>query len=1253
MLTITPEVEAVLERAAELRAEGSSWSKTATAMGYVGDDLKGICKDAGQTYERIYTKACRAVVREALSESMFVLRRLLREGADADSRRAAECLSRISMTFIRHRRSTAIAKGPKPDPRLEGMSEESIEMAKWLSVQTPADMEKYSDILFRRHKRYRKYYEMYKNDPDRDKVDTGNSGDNNGDTGSDDTGGNPVPRNPHDPSNPRSGHVPDHTDNTDAEPAASSLAESHRCSLAERIDLFSLNNLAQREPEAATDSGELPTRDHVRHSHRDRLSDAHHHPPREVEDRRCSRSGIPGRQAIGYTGGISNEPCKPPRGEPLVPRRFSLVAVMLFASVATAQPAKKALEVPTSADPRLEVKLFAAAPDIVQPISLDFDAKGRLLVVESHTHFRPANYTGPKTDRIRMFEDTDGDGKADKITTFFEGVTHTMDLAVHPDGSVYVATRNEILRLRDTKGMGTADEKSRIAFLDTKGNYPHNGLAGLSFDSRGDLTFGIGENLGEPYKLIGADGTTLTGGGEGGNVYHITADGKKLRRVATGFWNPFGSGRDIFGRLFVVDNDPDASPPCRLLHVVEGGDYGFQFRYGRAGRHPFQAWNGELPGTLPMVAGTGESPCEVISYESDGLPAEYLGNLLVPAWADHRLERYVLKPNGASFTGERKPFILGGKEFYPSGLTVAPDGSLFVSDWGSRSYPLHGNGAIWQVRMKDAKPTKRPADPKEAILSADRKTREAAARELVKGEAGRKVLREQLAAKDVRVRAAALVGLLDAGDSQTPTVEMWEKDPSIDIRMITLREVLVGEASLNSKVAPEIRAEVIRGLMRGTASDVFQSLLTETDPFIHHAVVQRLALAGSQSVMDRSKLNARQRIGLLLAWRASGDKDATKQLPDFLKDADPDVRFLAIKWVSDEKLVEFRPQIVEMLKSPNLDPRAFIGLSTTLARLDDKPVNDDNLAVYFLDRLADKTAPANTRLMALRAIPANHKRLAVDPLLELLKQDDPAFRIEAMRALKDRADSKATPAVLAIAKDVKQPVAVRAQALVTLAAVNGADADFLIELVSDNHVSLSQEALRALVQVKLTPAQQEKLTTAAKGKDEQLVARVLGKPINAGRPAAKDVESWLKRVEGPGDPEAGRRIFEHPKLAGCYKCHQVEGRGANVGPELSLIGRTERKWIVESILQPSNVVAPHYQAWKIETTDGRTLTGLLVGTYLDVSEYIDEKGNRFKVSAGDVENIEASQVSIMPEGLFDNLTDQEIRDLLAYLLSRK
>src|SRR3954447_26080968 len=110
-------------------------------------------------------------------------------------------------------------------------------------------------------------------------------------------------------------------------------------------------------------------------------------------------------------------------------------------------------EEPRSLDPRLEIVQFAASPDIVHPIACEFDKKGRLLVVESHTHFRPTDYKGPEFDRIRILEDTKGTGKADKFTTFWEGTKFTMDLAVHPiDGSVYVATRNEIFRLRDTMG---------------------------------------------------------------------------------------------------------------------------------------------------------------------------------------------------------------------------------------------------------------------------------------------------------------------------------------------------------------------------------------------------------------------------------------------------------------------------------------------------------------------------------------------------------------------------------------------------------------------------------------------------------------------------------------------------------------------------------------------------------------------------------------------------------------------------------
>src|SRR5437870_1443034 len=91
-------------------------------------------------------------------------------------------------------------------------------------------------------------------------------------------------------------------------------------------------------------------------------------------------------------------------------------------------------ETPKASDPRLVVELVAAAPDIVHPIACDFDAKGRLLVIESHTHFAPKDYKGPKFDRIRMFDvKAQGRQSLGKPTTFFEGTRHTMDLAVHPD----------------------------------------------------------------------------------------------------------------------------------------------------------------------------------------------------------------------------------------------------------------------------------------------------------------------------------------------------------------------------------------------------------------------------------------------------------------------------------------------------------------------------------------------------------------------------------------------------------------------------------------------------------------------------------------------------------------------------------------------------------------------------------------------------------------------------------------------------
>jgi putative heme-binding domain-containing protein len=130
-------------------------------------------------------------------------------------------------------------------------------------------------------------------------------------------------------------------------------------------------------------------------------------------------------------------------------------------------------------------------------------------------------------------------------------------------------------------------------------------------------------------------------------------------------------------------------------------------------------------------------------------------------------------------------------------------------------------------------------------------------------------------------------------------------------------------------------------------------------------------------------------------------------------------------------------------------------------------------------------------------------------------------------------------------------------------------------------------------------------------------------------------------------------VFFHPKLAGCFRCHRVGGRGREIGPDLSVIGRTERRHLVESILQPSNLVPPHFQVWQMELTDGRTLAGMLVRTNLDEYTYVDPRGTLFQVHTTDIVESRPSPQSIMPTGMVDQLTDRELRDLLAYLGERR
>ena len=367
---------------------------------------------------------------------------------------------------------------------------------------------------------------------------------------------------------------------------------------------------------------------------------------------------------------------------------------------------------PKVLDSELRLQLFAAEPDIVTPVGIAVDERHRIFVVESHTHFPKKDYPGPKSDLIKMFVDANKDGTFDSVTTFADGFKSTMNLAFSPKGELYLVHRNGVVILHDRNGDGRCEEQKPIVHLETRGNYPHNGLGGIAFSKDGWLYLGTGENLGEDYTIKGSDGSVHRGGGEGGNVFRCKPDGSKLEHFATGFWNAFALEFNRSGHLFCVDNDPDSRPPCRLIDVVQGGDYGYRFRYGRSGLHPFTAWNGELPGTLPMVAGTGEAPSSVLDSDRAALPSKYHNGLLVTSWGDHRIEFYRPTPMGASVRADRVDVIQGDENFRPVALATAPDGSVYFTDWVDRDYSVHSKGRIWKLSSTaSTKPPKTKASP--------------------------------------------------------------------------------------------------------------------------------------------------------------------------------------------------------------------------------------------------------------------------------------------------------------------------------------------------------------------------------------------------------------------------------------------------------------------------------------------------------------------------------------------------------------
>ena len=608
------------------------------------------------------------------------------------------------------------------------------------------------------------------------------------------------------------------------------------------------------------------------------------------------------------------------------------------------------------------VELVASEPDLRTPTAIAVDPRGRVWVLENNTHFRPKNYDGPPTDRVLILDDFGPDGRARKITTYADGFSDGMGLLLLPGGDVLVSTRAATLRLHDADGDGRADDRRTLLTLVTDDKYPHNGLSSLARSPDGAIFLGLGENHGFPWTLTGTDGAVVKGSDEGA-IFRFDEEGRGLVHFAWGVWNPFGLAFDPAGRLFALDNDPGGGSFCRLLHIVEHGDYGYRYRYGRTIDHPFISWDGRWPGTLPPLCYVGEAPTGLLWHG---------GALLGCTWTEHGIQRFPLEARGASFTTKPEWLVRGDYHFRPSGIAAAPDGSFLVSDWADGSYEVHGKGRVWRVRgIKPSPDAPMPRTEPETQLAA-----------MLDGKTNTDESLALLRSDDPFLFRAAVLAL-----AKTKRIEIVWKSDVAKLRLAALLAMRESKAPFPADALkdsdPAVRRAALQwiGVERLTdfAAQIDTAIAGNPTRQVFDAYLAAAELLATEKIDTDGKVSTSERFRRTAAIALDSKRD-------------PVLRALALRLLPVSHAALTMDVLRDLLAA---DPRLAIEAARILAARADEPAQSE------LRRLArDEKLSANFRTEALAGLVHSATTPETREILKTaLASSDAMLRREAARSL--------------------------------------------------------------------------------------------------------------------------------------------------------------------------------------------------------------------------------------------------------------
>ncbi|MCB0843662.1 MAG: HEAT repeat domain-containing protein, partial [Bacteroidetes bacterium] len=358
----------------------------------------------------------------------------------------------------------------------------------------------------------------------------------------------------------------------------------------------------------------------------------------------------------------------------------------------------------------MEVELFAAEPMVVNPTNIDTDSRGRVWVCESFNYGVPEEKRTEKGGRIVILEDTDGDGKADKRTVFYQGEDVELALGIAVLGNQVFVTRSpDLLVFTDEDGDDKPDKKEKL--LTGMGGPGDHSAHAVVFGPDGKLYFNMGNYGNEVHDKNGKLITDLAGREViknkekylGGMIFRLNMDGSEFETLGHNFRNNYEVAVDSYGNLWQSDNDDDGNKSVRINYILEYGNYGYldEFtmeswytpRTGMSDEIPRRHWHQNDPGVVPnvMITGAG-SPGGILVYEGKMLPEVFHSQIIHADAGPNVVRGYISQKTGAGYQAKIQPIFQSKYDQWsrPIDVSVAPDGSVFACDWYD---PIVGGGA--------------------------------------------------------------------------------------------------------------------------------------------------------------------------------------------------------------------------------------------------------------------------------------------------------------------------------------------------------------------------------------------------------------------------------------------------------------------------------------------------------------------------------------------------------------------------------